>query len=49
MCDAPFAEAFRALTGNTPFPWQSRLYERFCDEDFPEACILEETRGGVVV
>ncbi len=26
--DVKFDDAFRSLTGNEPFPWQTALYER---------------------
>ena len=32
-----FAEAFRALTGYEPFPWQARLFERLSAGEFPPA------------
>jgi CRISPR-associated endonuclease/helicase Cas3 len=35
--DERFREAFRALTGNGPFPWQEALFERFVAGDF-ESC-----------
>lgn len=32
-----FAEAFNAITGHEPFPWQTRLFERLSDCDLPSA------------
>ena len=32
-----FAEAFKALTGYEPFPWQARLFERLSADDLPTA------------
>ena len=32
-----FAEAFKALTGYEPFPWQARLFERLSAGDLPPA------------
>jgi CRISPR-associated endonuclease/helicase Cas3 len=40
-----FPTAFKALTGNSPFPWQSALYERFCAGDIPETCSLPTGLG----
>lgn len=40
-----FATAFRALTGNAPFPWQAALYERFLANDIPATCSLPTGLG----
>lgn len=32
-----FAEAFKALTGHAPFPWQARLFEQISACDLPSA------------
>jgi len=39
-----FDENFHLLTGNSPFPWQRKLYERFLAGDFP-ACQLPTGMG----
>ncbi|WP_028325606.1 type I-G CRISPR-associated helicase/endonuclease Cas3g [Desulfatirhabdium butyrativorans] len=40
-----FDGEFAALTGNPPFPWQKRLYERFCVGDIPAACNIPTGLG----
>lgn len=40
-----FPTAFRALTGNDPFPWQRALYERFVRDDIPASCNLPTGMG----
>ncbi len=40
-----FAPAFKALTGNPPFPWQQALYERFAAGDIPASCNLPTGLG----
>ncbi len=40
-----FDDDFRLLTGNSPFPWQHALYERFVARDFPKACDLPTGLG----
>jgi CRISPR-associated endonuclease/helicase Cas3 len=45
MTEAEFAEAFRALTGNPPFPWQAALFKRFAAGDFPDSCNLPTGLG----
>lgn len=40
-----FADAFKALTGNPPFPWQTALYERFVAGDIPPSCNLPTGLG----
>ena len=36
MSAIPFASAFQALTGNTPFPWQEAMYELMAKGSFEE-------------
>ncbi len=36
----PFHAAFKALTGNDPFPWQTKLYEKFQSGEIPRSCNL---------
>jgi hypothetical protein len=31
-----FDSQFQALSGNKPFPWQRRLFEKFLNNDFPK-------------
>lgn len=45
MKPLPFAETFKALTGNPPFPWQAALYERFERGDIPTSCNLPTGLG----
>ena len=40
-----FDDDFTLLTGNTPFPWQRALYERFVMSDFPRVCDLPTGLG----
>jgi CRISPR-associated endonuclease/helicase Cas3 len=43
-----FSDAFNALTGQTPFPWQQSLYERFVtesDRNVPASCNLPTGMG----
>lgn len=40
-----FDEDFTLLTGNSPFPWQRALYERFVALDLPSACDLPTGLG----
>ncbi len=43
---AEFAQRFRALTGNDPFPWQRDLYaNHFVLGQFPDACTLPTGLG----
>jgi hypothetical protein len=42
-------DAFRVLTGNTPFPWQKVLFERIIAADFPESCNLPTGLGKTAV
>jgi CRISPR-associated endonuclease/helicase Cas3 len=44
-----FDNLFRALTGNEPFPWQSELYRRFLEGDFPSSCNLPTGLGKTAV
>lgn len=36
---------FMVLTGNSPFPWQRALFDRFMANDFPKACDLPTGLG----
>ncbi len=40
-----FDESFAALTGNAPFPWQRRLFQKFCDGVLPAALELPTGLG----
>ncbi len=40
-----FSEAFRLLTHNEPFPWQSRLYDHFTGDRFPKTASLPTGLG----
>lgn len=43
-----FDDAFKALTGHPPFPWQESLYERFVSEradNIPSSCSLPTGLG----
>lgn len=40
-----FDDDFTLLTGNTRFPWQRALYERFVANDFPGTCDLPTGLG----
>ena len=48
MCNLPGQldeKTFRSLTGNSPFPWQRRLYEKWVLGDFPKSCDLPTGAG----
>lgn len=47
MCESlgQFDETFRFLTGNLPFPWQRRLYEKWVLGNFPKSCDLPTGAG----
>src|SRR4051794_3896436 len=49
MSDIPFDDWFSTLTGNTPFPWQRRLYEQFSSGCFPSSCNLPTGLGKTAV
>ena len=38
-------KTFRSLTGNSPFPWQRRLYEKWVLGNFPQSCDLPTGSG----
>lgn len=40
-----FADLFHTATGNKPFPWQSRLYEKFAKGEFPETANIPTGLG----
>jgi len=40
-----FAEFFRAIHGNDPFPWQGRLAKRVCAGDWPRVIALPTAAG----
>lgn len=40
-----FADFFQAATGNTPFPWQYRLYEKFVAGNYPTAVSIPTGLG----
>ncbi len=40
-----FTDAFTALTGHAPFPWQRRLFERMCAGEVPRALDLPTGLG----
>ena len=42
---ARFREDFHTLTGNSPFPWQERLFGLFCKGDLPSALDLPTGLG----
>jgi CRISPR-associated endonuclease/helicase Cas3 len=46
--DVKFNDAFKNLTGNEPFPWQTALYERFISsrpDNIPRSCNLPTGLG----
>ena len=45
MNNSDFNAAFATLTGNTPFPWQWALFQRFLVGDFPPSCSLPTGLG----
>ena len=44
-----FEKYFDELTGNAPFDWQSRLFQRFINGDFPDACDIPTGLGKTLV
>jgi CRISPR-associated endonuclease/helicase Cas3 len=40
-----FEECFKQLTGNDPFDWQTRLFQKFLNGDFPDACDIPTGLG----
>lgn len=40
-----FPKCFELLTGNPPFAWQSRLYEKFLADEIPSACDIPTGLG----
>ncbi len=40
-----FPKTFATLTGVTPFPWQTALYDRFINGDYPESASLPTGLG----
>jgi len=40
-----FEDAFRALTGHSPFPWQQELFKRFTQGEIPSSCSLPTGLG----
>lgn len=40
-----FARTFQLLTGELPFPWQSRVYDRFLEGKFSSACDIPTGLG----
>src|SRR5262245_41124299 len=40
-----FEKCFRQLTGNVPFDWQERLFQKFLNGDFPDACDIPTGLG----
>lgn len=45
MSQLDFEPAFRALTGNSPFPWQAALYGAFAHGEFPQTANLPTGLG----
>ena len=40
-----FRECYNQLTGNGPFDWQEKLFEKFLNGEFPEACDIPTGLG----
>ncbi len=40
-----FSHNFTVLTGNPPFPWQSNLFARFLEHNYPTACDIPTGLG----
>jgi CRISPR-associated endonuclease/helicase Cas3 len=45
MISPSFSAAFKALTGNVPFPWQEAMYAKFVRGEFPRSCDLPTGLG----
>ncbi len=45
VADIDFERCFECLTGNEPFPWQTRLYRDFLEGNFPPALDLPTGLG----
>ncbi len=44
-----FQSAFEALTGNAPFPWQTRMFERMAAGDVPRECEIPTGLGKTAI
>ncbi len=44
-----FEQAFRALTGHSPFPWQRQMYQRFLEGPLPDSCNIPTGLGKTAV
>ncbi|HUY35659.1 MAG TPA: type I-U CRISPR-associated helicase/endonuclease Cas3 [Pirellulales bacterium] len=44
-----FEDAFFALTGNKPFPWQRELYRVFVEEEIPSSCNIPTGLGKTAI
>src|SRR5258708_9671357 len=44
-----FDDAFLALTGNKPFPWQRELYRLFVEDGIPASCNIPTGLGKTAV
>ncbi len=40
-----FIDCFNQLTGHHPFDWQEKLFHKFCNGEFPEACDIPTGLG----
>src|SRR5437868_5228689 len=40
-----FEECFKQLTEHCPFDWQARLFQKFLDGNFPDACDIPTGLG----
>lgn len=40
-----FATSFKRLTDNSPFPWQTELFDRLCSGEIPQACVVPTGLG----
>lgn len=49
MSSIDFGKAFQHLTGDTPFPWQEKLYGRLLAGDIPSSCNLPTGLGKTAI
>src|SRR3990170_289137 len=47
--DITFSDAFKALTGHPPFPWQEEMYERLIGGNPPPCCNLPTGLGKTAI
>ncbi|MSR33151.1 MAG: type I-U CRISPR-associated helicase/endonuclease Cas3 [Gemmataceae bacterium] len=44
-----FSDRFKQLQGNNPFPWQTALFDKFVQDEFPQSCSIPTGLGKTAV